>query len=43
MKRKMTMQEKLSRMFCDKRSLNKKALKIKRSLDEIQRFFEKAD
>ncbi len=37
----MTLQEKLSRAFCDKRGLDRKAMKIKRSLDEIQKLFEK--
>ncbi|WP_269141943.1 MULTISPECIES: hypothetical protein [Lachnospiraceae] len=35
MKRRLSFQEKLSRAFCDKQDLNRKALKIKRSLGEI--------
>lgn len=41
MKRKMSLQEKLSRALCDKRNLNRKALKIKKSLDEVNGILDK--
>ncbi len=36
MGRKLTWKEKLSRSFCGRRELDKKAMKLKRCLDEIQ-------
>lgn len=41
MKKKMTMREKLSRSLCDKRDLDRKALKIQRCLKEIEELLNK--
>ena len=41
MKRNMSLQEKLSRCFCDKRDLNRKALKIQKCLKEVEELLNK--
>lgn len=38
----MTMQEKLSRCFCDKRELDRKALKIHKCLKEVEELLNKS-
>ncbi len=42
MKRRPGLREKLSRALCDKRELNRKVLRIKRSLDEISALLDKS-
>ena len=41
MGRKLTLKEKLSRSFCGRRELDRKVLKLKRCLDEIQSLLDK--
>ena len=41
MKRRMTLQEKLSRCLCDKRDLDRKAPKIRKCLKEVEELLNK--
>lgn len=41
MKRKQSFRDKLSRSLCDKRDLNRKALRIKKSFDEVNELLDK--
>ena len=41
MKRRMTLQEQLSRCLCDKRDLDRKALKIRKCLKEVEELLNK--
>ena len=41
MKRRMSFQEQLSRICCDKKNLDRKALKVQKSLKEIQELLDK--
>lgn len=42
LKRKPTMREKLSRCLCDKRELDRKALKIQKCLKEVEELLNKS-